>query len=65
MSVLKRLDPDTVALMDGDRVLAKYLDGCGFCRIEREQGNTFFPPHNASPRCESGGRNHCTCAMCF
>jgi len=23
------------------------------------------PPHNASPRCESGGHNHCSCDMCF
>lgn len=23
------------------------------------------PPHNASPRCESGGRTHCSCEVCF
>ena len=23
------------------------------------------PRHHASPRCESGGRSHCTCDRCF
>jgi hypothetical protein len=23
------------------------------------------PPHDASPRCESGKRNHCSCDNCF
>lgn len=23
------------------------------------------PPHKASASCESGGRNHCSCDMCF
>jgi hypothetical protein len=23
------------------------------------------PPHDASPRCESGKRNHCSCDICF
>jgi hypothetical protein len=25
----------------------------------------FHPPHDPSPRCESGGRNHCSCDTCF
>ncbi len=24
-----------------------------------------MPWHDASPRCESGKRNHCTCDICF
>lgn len=24
-----------------------------------------MPPHNASPRCESGGHEHCSCDVCF
>jgi hypothetical protein len=33
--------------------------GCPGCRYEDG------PPHEASPRCESGGRNHCSCSACF
>ena len=25
----------------------------------------FEPHHRASPNCESGGRDHCTCDICF
>jgi hypothetical protein len=25
----------------------------------------FQPNHDASPRCESGKRNHCTCDVCW
>ncbi len=25
----------------------------------------FHPSHDPSPRCESGGREHCTCSVCF
>ena len=38
---------------------------CKTCETEREKGNSFFPPHDASPRCESGKRPHCTCNVCF
>lgn len=38
---------------------------CKYCDDERLAGSTFHPRHNASPRCESGGRNHCTCDTCF
>lgn len=24
-----------------------------------------MPPHDPSPRCESGKRNHCSCGVCF
>lgn len=33
--------------------------GCAGCR---DGGG---PPHEASPRCESGRRNHCSCDVCF
>lgn len=33
--------------------------GCPGCR---DEGG---PPHEASPRCESGGRDHCSCDACF
>lgn len=38
---------------------------CAYCDSEREQGNTFHPSHDASERCESGKRNHCSCDRCF
>lgn len=38
---------------------------CVTCDRERATGNNFHPPHDASPRCESGWHNHCTCDTCF
>lgn len=38
---------------------------CDYCDGLRLTGSTFHPPHNASPGCQSGGRNHCTCDTCF
>jgi hypothetical protein len=37
---------------------------CSECDRVKANGG-FGPPHNASPRCESGGHNHCTCDTCF
>lgn len=36
---------------------------CRTC-AELAQGG-FGPSHDASPRCESGKRPHCTCDICF
>jgi len=38
---------------------------CPYCDGERAKGNTHHPSHDASPRCESGKRNHCTCDTCW
>ena len=38
-------------------------EGCPTC-AELARGS-FGPPHDASPRCESGKRPHCTCDTCF
>lgn len=38
---------------------------CSRCDEFRAQGEDFHPNHYASSRCESGGRNHCTCDVCF
>jgi len=38
---------------------------CPTCDRERERGNDFHPPHDASRYCESGHRNHCSCEVCF
>lgn len=36
---------------------------CASCDLNR--GVAMVPPHDASPRCESGKRPHCTCDTCF
>jgi hypothetical protein len=38
------------------------VPGCAFC--ERFKGR-MHPSHDASDRCESGKREHCTCDECF
>lgn len=38
---------------------------CLYCDRERAAGNHFHPPHDASPRCESGKHSHCSCDTCF
>lgn len=41
------------------------MAGCARCEnIDRTYGG-FGPPHQASSRCESGGRDHCSCDPCF
>ncbi len=36
---------------------------CEYCKKLREFSGG--PRHRASSRCESGGRPHCTCDVCF
>ena len=38
---------------------------CAYCDHEREAGNGFHPPHDPSVNCQSGGRAHCSCDVCF
>ena len=38
---------------------------CKLCDQERAANSDFHPPHDASPRCESGGYTHCSCGTCF
>ncbi len=35
------------------------------CATCIEYAGRMCPPHFASPRCESGGRRHCSCDTCF
>lgn len=42
-----------------------YVLGCPTCEREKAAGNAFFPRHEASRRCESGKRPHCSCDTCF
>ena len=38
------------------------IAACTFCQSFKGK---MHPPHFASPNCESGKRNHCTCDICF
>jgi len=38
---------------------------CAYCDHQRQLKAEFHPSHRASQRCQSGGRNHCTCDTCF
>jgi hypothetical protein len=38
---------------------------CLYCDEHRRRGDKFLPPHDASRRCESGKRPHCTCDVCW
>ena len=39
--------------------------GCKGCAVKFENPDAMNPSHNASSRCLSGKRNHCTCDTCF
>jgi hypothetical protein len=36
---------------------------CAYC--DGHNDDEMMPSHDASPRCESGKRPHCTCDTCF
>lgn len=38
--------------------------GCSTCDRDPEH-KKMMPPHDASARCESGKRSHCSCDTCF
>lgn len=38
---------------------------CKTCDEQRAKNDGFHPPHDASPRCESGKHTHCACDTCF
>lgn len=44
----------------------RYTLSPGECRTcDEHKPGDITPPHDASARCESGKRPHCTCDMCF
>ena len=46
--------------------LAHKIETAGCKECQRVQANNGFgPSHDASPRCKSGGHDHCTCDTCF
>jgi len=56
---------DYVTLAGYDNRSAKYYVGCVYCNRMKSLGSTFFPRHEASDRCLSGGHPHCTCGTCW
>lgn len=58
-------DGYTALVDDTGQVVCLYKDGCAFCERMKDQGETFFPSHEASSGCRSGGHPHCTCDTCF
>ena len=69
MSIEERLDhhgePATRVIDEEGKFIGIYADDCAYCSAEKEAGNSFFPRHWASSRCESGKRSHCTCDCCW
>ena len=51
-------DKASKALALSDKVVEQA--NCPTCQL-----GGMMPPHFASPRCESGRRNHCSCDTCF
>jgi len=59
-----RPSPGQLELLDPREIkLPKPPADCPSCIRNREYG--MGPSHWASPRCESGGYNHCSCDVCF
>jgi uncharacterized OB-fold protein len=45
--------------------LAEEMGKCSYCVRCLRTGDKYFPRHNASMNCESGGDNHCSCDICY
>lgn len=57
-------DPGGNKALYNSRTATFYLD-CEYCMKEFHHGSFFFPSHEASKGCESGGYAHCSCDGCF
>lgn len=56
------LDDGLVVFVNGVGKV-QWRSDCGTCAMTTPGG--FQPSHDASTRCSSGGRNHCSCNSCF
>jgi hypothetical protein len=63
---LQRLAVKKKALL-AEEALAKRLrrDEIAACAYCQQNKGKMHPPHFASPGCQSGHHNHCTCDVCF
>lgn len=57
-------DGDDVVLPSTTRRYSLDPGACTTCDADRTNRGP-KPPHDASTRCKSGGRSHCTCGVCF
>lgn len=58
--ILRRLEPiATQPMTRRHRLIAGDCASCDAADLHVR------PPHDASPRCESGKHNHCSCDVCF
>jgi hypothetical protein len=53
-----------VKVVHGQRTLRSPQD-CDLCKYAMEHRSEPVPYHDASERCESGKREHCSCDTCF
>lgn len=58
---LSERDPSEQSVPHPPPTRRKNVVGCTIC----DEPGTLKPPHTASVRCQSGGRNHCSCDICF
>lgn len=56
------LDDGVVVVVNGNGK-TQWRSDCSACADTTPGG--FQPDHDASTRCNSGGRSHCTCNACF
>lgn len=50
-----------------EQLQQQIVDACSYCQREKAErrGTSPMPNHFASPNCESGKRDHCTCDTCY
>lgn len=60
----RRIDmADAMRKLRALRITCKPEGECAYC--DQHCYDEMMPKHEASPRCESGKRPHCTCDICF
>jgi hypothetical protein len=63
--VQKDLKPDRLIQFPKIRLDMVAAGSCLYCDEIRARKERMYPPHDASVRCESGKRPHCSCDVCF
>lgn len=53
-----------IARLEAAGIIVQDCSGCRYW-YEHPTASPMAPSHNASSRCRSGQRNHCTCDTCF
>lgn len=61
-AILSRAAPTQCDVQSEPPKRRRRISDCAYCATINDKG---APMHDASPRCESGKRLHCTCDTCF